>query len=195
MATAQESEHSGGTTKSLPKELAVDLGGGVKMDFVLIPAGSFMMGSPVAGHDVFSDERPPHRVRITRPFYLGKYLVTQQQWQAVMGTNPSHFKGANNPIENVPWADCQTFLEKLNAKRPPARENSNCPPRPSGNMPAGPGARRAMASAMTGRNWANMPGIARTPAATTHPVGREEAQCLGALRHARQPLGVVLGLV
>ena len=152
MATAQESEHSGGTTKSLPKELAVDLGGGVKMDFVLIPAGSFMMGSPVAGHDVFSDERPPHRVRITRPFYLGKYLVTQEQWEAVMGTNPSHFKGAKNPMENVRWADCQTFLEKLNAKAPAARENSNCPPRPSGNMPAAPGAPRAMASAMTSRN-------------------------------------------
>ncbi len=61
-------------------------------------------------------EKPQHRVRITKPFYLGKYLVTQEQWQAVMGNNPSEFKGPKNPVERVSWDDCQKFLEKLNAK-------------------------------------------------------------------------------
>ena len=55
-------------------------------------------------------------MRITKPFYLGKYLVTQEQWQAVMGNNPSDFKGPKNPVENVSWDDCQKFLKKLNEK-------------------------------------------------------------------------------
>jgi len=61
-------------------------------------------------------EKPQHRVRITKPFYMGKYVVTQEQWEAVMGKNPSQFKGPKNPVEMVSWDDCQQFLEKLNAK-------------------------------------------------------------------------------
>jgi formylglycine-generating enzyme required for sulfatase activity len=55
-------------------------------------------------------------VRITKPFYLGKYLVTQEQWGAVMGNNPSLFDGPKNPVEEVSWNDCQRFVEKLNEK-------------------------------------------------------------------------------
>jgi len=98
--------------KDPPKGLAVDLGGGVKLDLVLIPAGSFTMGDD-KGDD---REKPTHKVTITKPFYLGKYEVTQEQWEAVMGSNPSHFKGPKNPVEQVSWADCQQFLVKLNAK-------------------------------------------------------------------------------
>lgn len=90
---------------------AVDLGGGIRMDFVLIPAGSFQMGSPEnAGGD---DESPRHAVAISRPFYLGKFEVTQEQWQALMGSNPSRFHGARRPVENVSWNDCRRFLAKL----------------------------------------------------------------------------------
>jgi formylglycine-generating enzyme required for sulfatase activity len=75
------------------------------------------MGSRDSDKDAFkSMEKPQHRVRITKPFYLGKYLVTQEQWEAVMGDNPSHFKGPKNPVEHVSWEDCQQFLAKLNAK-------------------------------------------------------------------------------
>ena len=66
--------------------------------------------------DAAADEKPQHRVRITKPFYLGKYLVTQEQWEAVMGSNPSQLKGPKNPVEKVSWEDCQQFLGKLNAK-------------------------------------------------------------------------------
>ncbi len=97
------------------KEIAVDLGGGVNMELVLIRPGSFVMGSD----DESESEKPPHRVNITRPFYLGKYEVTQEQWQAVMGNNPSRFPGAQKPVENVTWDDCQVFLAKMNAKSPP----------------------------------------------------------------------------
>ena len=102
-------------TKEPPKELTVDLGGGVKLELVLIPAGEFLMGSPDSDKD--ADEKPQHRVRITKPFYLGKYLVTQEQWEAVMGNNPSYFKGPKNPVEQVSWDDCQKFLDKLNKRQ------------------------------------------------------------------------------
>jgi formylglycine-generating enzyme required for sulfatase activity len=83
------------------------------MEFVLIPAGTFMMGA----EDGESDERPVHQVTISRPFYLGKYEVTQAQWQAVMGNNPSLFQGDPKlPVEQVWWTDVQDFLRKLNAK-------------------------------------------------------------------------------
>ena len=99
VATAAEPKEAGGKTKSPPKELTVDLGKGVKLEMVLIPAGEFLMGSPDSDKDADADEKPQHRVRITKPFYLGKYLVTQEQWEAVMGNNPSHFKGPKNPVE------------------------------------------------------------------------------------------------
>jgi formylglycine-generating enzyme required for sulfatase activity len=101
--------------KQPPKEVAVDLGGEVKLDLVLIPAGSFTMGDAIE-----KPARPPVygsvKVTIAKPFYLGKYEVTQEQWQAVMGNNPSYFKGPKKPVETVSWDDCQKFLEKVNAK-------------------------------------------------------------------------------
>ena len=72
---------SGGEPKQPPKELTVDLGNGVKLELVLIPAGEFLMGSPDSDKDADTDEKPQHRVRITKPFYMGKYLVTQEQWE------------------------------------------------------------------------------------------------------------------
>ena len=57
-----------------------------------------------------------HQVTLTKGFWLGKYEVTQVQWQAVMGSNPSHFKGSNLPVECVSWDDCQDFIRKLNAR-------------------------------------------------------------------------------
>jgi formylglycine-generating enzyme required for sulfatase activity len=99
-----------------PKELTVDLGSDVKLELVLIPAGEFLMGSPDSDNDATHFEKPQHRVRITKPFYLGKCPVTQEQWDAVMGSNTSSFKGPKNPVETVSSDDCQQFLGKLNAK-------------------------------------------------------------------------------
>lgn len=105
---------------------------GIGMAFVLIPAGTFQMGceykddekarldgrifKPFYHSKCKNDEKPVHEVRLSRPFYLGKYEVTQAQWEAVMGTNPSRFKGQNHPVENVSWDDVQVFISKLNAK-------------------------------------------------------------------------------
>jgi len=116
VATAAEPKEAGGREKSPPKERTVDLGGGVKLEMVLVPAGEFKMGSPDSDKDAIKWEKPQHRVRITKPFYLGKYPVTQEQWQAVMGNNPNIFKGPKNPVERVSWDDCQEFVKKFNAK-------------------------------------------------------------------------------
>ena len=95
-------------------KLSVDLGGGVKMDFVLINAGSFMMGSKKGANG-----KPVHKVAITKPFYMGVYEVTQAQWKALLGDNPLWFKGDGLPVENISWDDCQKFLAKLQEKAGP----------------------------------------------------------------------------
>lgn len=101
---------------ALHKDLTLELGKDVTMKLVLIPAGKFMMGSLDNEADHQANESPRHEVAISKPFYLGVYEVTQQQYEAVMGANPSRFKGANNPVEQVAWADAVTFCKKLSAK-------------------------------------------------------------------------------
>ncbi len=94
----------------------VDLGDGVKMVLVWIPPGEFMMGGPSDGSDGDEGALPKHGVRIMQGFWMGKCEVTQEQWQAVTGDNPAHYGGAENPVEDVTWEDCQGFLKKLNLK-------------------------------------------------------------------------------
>jgi formylglycine-generating enzyme required for sulfatase activity len=96
----------------MPGEWTNSLG----MFFRRIPAGTFQMGSD--GHN---DEKPVHQVHISKPFYLGKYPVTQAEWQAVMGSNPSYFEGAERPVERVSWEESQAFIAKLNAREPGKR--------------------------------------------------------------------------
>lgn len=74
---------------------------------IRIPGGTFTMGG-----DMFSSEKPPHEVTV-QPFYIGKFPVTQAQWKAVMGNNPSRFKGDNQPVTNVSWYDAKDFCKRL----------------------------------------------------------------------------------
>ena len=85
-------------------------------NMVYVEGGTFMMGATSEqGSDAYTFEKPAHSVTLSN-YYIGKYEVTQAEWQAVMGSNPSRFKGDNKPVENVSWIDCQTFISKLNAK-------------------------------------------------------------------------------
>jgi formylglycine-generating enzyme required for sulfatase activity len=77
---------------------------------LLCPPGEFMMGSP-ASEAGRRDDEAQHRVTITKAFYLSETEVTQEVWQKVKGANPSYFKGANNPVEQVSWNDCQSFCQ------------------------------------------------------------------------------------
>ena len=88
----------------------------IGMKMVLIPAGEFMMGSPDDDPEAVDHEKPQHLVRITRPFHLGIYPVTQAEYERVMESNPSHFTGGpNRPVETVSWNDAQEFCRRLSA--------------------------------------------------------------------------------
>ena len=87
---------------------------GISIDMVRVEAGTFTMGATAEMEDPEDDEKPTHRVTLTNDYYIGKYEVTQGLWQAVMGNNPSNFKGDNLPVEQVSWYECQDFLSKLN---------------------------------------------------------------------------------
>jgi formylglycine-generating enzyme required for sulfatase activity len=96
------------------EERIIEIVPGVKMTFCWCPPGEFMMGSPASEEDR-SDDEDQVKVTINNGFWMAKTELTQAQWQAVMGSNPSHFKGENQPIEMVRWSDSQKFIEKLNA--------------------------------------------------------------------------------
>ncbi len=118
--------------ESVPQEPAnlahsvfVDLSNELKMEFVLIPAGSFMMGSPLdeIGRSI---EESLHEVEITKAFYMGKYPVTQKQYETIMANNPSWFSQTGGgqskvngfdtshfPVDMVSWFDAQDFAKKL----------------------------------------------------------------------------------
>jgi len=103
-----------------PQSFTETLPGNIKLEMVKIPAGSFLMGSMGSADNDKSDyddrEKPQHRVNL-QEFYVGKYLVTQEQYQVVMGNNRSRFKdNSKNPLESVSWDDAQEFCQKLSEK-------------------------------------------------------------------------------
>jgi len=108
------------TGTGLPREIVHETTG---IELVFIPAGTFMMGGDQSAAEVvrhgggkaewYSGEHPQRRVTISRPFYMGKFEVTQSQWQRVMGSNPSRFQRSDRlPVERVSWDDCQAFLRR-----------------------------------------------------------------------------------
>lgn len=96
----------------------------IGMEFILVPSGEFEMGSPSNEKRRKLWESPVHKVTIKKPFYLGKYPVTQEQWSKIMGSNPSYFRGEKHPVETVSWEDTQVFIQKLNAVENAGEENS-----------------------------------------------------------------------
>ena len=103
---------------NLPPTLTLVIADGVPWEGILVPAGTFVMGSPPgeARTDAESLLETRHRVTISRPFYMGKYELTQAQFEAVTGVNPSVTKGSTLPVHNVSWQDAHTYCDKLGAK-------------------------------------------------------------------------------
>ena len=98
------------------KDLEIELSKGISLEMVLIPAGKFKMGSPASEKGRGNFEKQ-HEVTLTNSFYMGKYQVTQEQWDGVLGNNSSiKTTGAMLPVTNVSWEDCQEFIKKLNTK-------------------------------------------------------------------------------
>lgn len=107
--SGQSSRSSGTATKNLPAPIQQLIS-----DMVSVKGGTFTMGAtPEQGSDALDEEFPPHRVKVSS-FHICKYEVTQAQWRAVMGNNPSDYMGDDLPVNQVSWDDCQTFIRKLN---------------------------------------------------------------------------------
>jgi len=103
------------------RTLVLDLGKGVTMKLIHIPAGKFLMGLSAGQRDVNKDSSPQRRVTISKPFYMGVYEVTQSQWRAMMGSTPWKGEewtksGANNPACYISWIDADKFCRKLSDK-------------------------------------------------------------------------------
>ena len=132
--TSSTSSSSANTLSSSGSSLSgntitIPVKNGINIEMVKVEAGSFEMGDAIPKensvisylfgnkfeHKRFNDKDAVHRVTLTNNYYIGKYEVTQALWQAVMGSNPSYFKGDDLPVEQVSWNDCQDFISKLNA--------------------------------------------------------------------------------
>ncbi|MEA5552937.1 SUMF1/EgtB/PvdO family nonheme iron enzyme [Anabaena cylindrica UHCC 0172] len=110
------------TSPNNEKSIIEDLGFGVKLEMIYIPGGTFTMGAPEKEEGSRDSERPRHQVTL-QPFYMGKYTVTQEQWEKVAGffpqvtreldPHPSHFKGDKLPVEQVSWLDAVEFCARL----------------------------------------------------------------------------------
>ena len=87
---------------------------GVSFTMIPVEGGTFTMGATSEMTEPCDDEKPTHQVTLSS-YYIGETEVTQALWKAVMGSNPSNFKGDDLPVEQVSWDDCQTFISKLNA--------------------------------------------------------------------------------
>ncbi|HUX08653.1 MAG TPA: formylglycine-generating enzyme family protein [Acidobacteriota bacterium] len=116
----KKSEAVPGATKAEKKQKEVvlqeEITNSIGMKFRLIPPGSFMMGALPGDEEALDSEKPQHRVEITKPFYTSIYEVTQEQYESVMGTNPSDHKGSKRPVQLISWEDAMDFCKKLSEK-------------------------------------------------------------------------------
>jgi formylglycine-generating enzyme required for sulfatase activity len=159
------------------------------MEFAPIPAGQFPMGCSdgVKPVECSAEEKPKHTVQITKPFEFGKTEVTQKQWQAVMGSNPSQRKGDDLPVETISFQDVQAFLAKVNARndgylyRLPTEAEWEYAAR-AGNVDQFGGAKVANSLARYAR--AGRMGLVQRRASESR--SGEKAQCLGLVRHPRE---------
>jgi formylglycine-generating enzyme required for sulfatase activity len=114
IASSSNGYASSSSVSSSNNDISIPVKNGISIDMVKVEAGTFMMGATSEMQNPWDDEKPVHQVTLTNDYYMGKYEVTQALWQAVMGSNPSKFKGDDLPVEKVSWNDCQEFISKLN---------------------------------------------------------------------------------
>ena len=92
------------------------------LTYVMIPPGRFMMGCSTGDIECFDEEKQVHEVTITSPFWMGRTDVTQEAYQRVTGQNPSHFKGANLPVDSVNWSEAQAYCQAVGGRLPTEAE-------------------------------------------------------------------------
>ena len=159
------------------------------MEFVAIPAGSFRMGSMMSPEEVaekyegkakwYKHEHPRHKVKLTRGFYLQTTEVTQGQWLAVMGSNPSYFKscGQDCPVEQVSWNDAQAFIHQLNRKE--GTDTYRLPTEAEWEYAARAGSSRAYCFGDDKGRLSEYAWFEDNSSSRTHPVARKRANAWG----------------
>ena len=164
-----------GADPGAPAELTLDLGGGVTMTMVLIRPGKFMMGSSDSEQGRWSEEAR-HEVTLSKPFYMGMTEVTQAQYEAVMGTNPSQFKGATNPVDSVSWNDATEFCKKLSEK---TRQTVRLPTEAEWEYACRAGTQTPFSFGDDPSYLGAYAWWGRNSAKTTHPVGQKKPNSWG----------------
>jgi formylglycine-generating enzyme required for sulfatase activity len=172
-------------------ESPVEITNSIGMKFSLIPAGEFLMGSPESDSIAYDFEKPQHKVRITKPFYLGVYEVTQGEYEKVMGENPSWFsKGGSGPdhvsgkdtsgypVEMVSWEDAAEFCKRLSAKE---RQTYRLPTEAEWEYACRAGTTTKWYCGDKEDELARVAWYGKDSAmgSTTHPVGAKEANAWG----------------
>jgi formylglycine-generating enzyme required for sulfatase activity len=156
--------------------LTLDLGKGVTMKLVRIRPGKFIMGSRDSEEGRKGDEGPQHEVTLSKPFYMGVMEVTQAQYEAVMGTNPSHFKGATNPVEMVNWSDATEFCKKLSEK---ARQAVRLPTEAEWEYACRAGSKTRFCFGDAVEGLGDYAWYAANSDKKTHPVGQKKPNACG----------------
>ena len=169
-SSGSSSMASGSNTISIPVK------DGISIEMVKVEAGTFMMGATSEMKDPYDDEKPVHQVTLTNDYYMGKYEVSQALWEAVMGSNPSEYKGDNLPVETVSWNDCQEFISKLNSM---TGRKFRLPTEAEWEYSAR-GGKKSRSYQYSGSS--NISGVAwydGNSGSKTHPVGTKQANELG----------------
>ena len=161
---------SGGNTISIPVK------DGISIDMVKVETGTFMMGATLEMQDSYDDEMPVHQVTLNNDYYMGKYEVTQALWQAVMGSNPSKFKGDDLPVEQVSWNDCQEFISKLNGL---TGKKFRLPTEAEWEYPARGGKKSRGYQYSGSSNISEVAWYTDNSGSKTHPVGTKQSNELG----------------
>ena len=167
-----DDEKGDDTPKFQNQTITVD---GVSFKMIAVEGGTFLMGSPESDTEANDNEKPQHEVTLSN-YYIGETEVTQELWEAVMGSNPSYFVGANLPVEKVSWNDCQEFIGKLNAQ---TGKTFRLPTEAEWEY-AARGGKKSKGYTYSGSNTIDdVAWYVDNSGATTHEVGKKRANELG----------------
>ena len=164
------------STKVLSKTKTLVLGKGVSMKLLLIKGGKFMMGAPKSVRSSAYGQTPQHEVELTQPFYIGVTEVTQAQYEAVTGANPSRYKSPDNPVETVSWQDAAAFCRALSKK---TRTQVHLPTEAQWEYACRAGTKTIFSSGDSTEKLAACAWTSETSGYKVHPVGKKKPNAFG----------------
>ena len=164
------------STYSFGNTLTIPVKDGINIEMVKVEAGTFRMGATPEMRNPWDEEKPVHKVTLTKDYYIGKFEVTQALWKVVMGDNPSKFKGDNRPVEMINWDDCQKFISKLSYM---TGRNFRLPTEAEWEFAARGGNKSRGYQYSGSDNLEEVAWFGKNSRKKTHPVGTKQANELG----------------